>query len=51
MPDEPNVLSRVGWWAVFAVVLCVAIALYFGVGTRVLPLTATPAGAAADSTR
>ena len=51
MPDESNVLSRIGWWAVCAAVLCLAIVLYFRVGTRVQPLTAPAAAAAADSSR
>jgi hypothetical protein len=50
MSDQSNVLSRIVRWGAIALVLCVAIVLYFRLGVHVEPLTATPPpGATADT--
>lgn len=52
MSDQSTALSRVVRWGAVAVLLCVAIVLYFRMGVRIQPLTAAPqAGATAEPTR
>ena len=47
MPDESNELpiSRIVRWVALAVVIGFAVALYFGAGVRLAPLTAPPSPA------
>jgi len=49
MSDQSNALSRVVRWGAVGVLLCIAILLYFRMGTHLEPLTAThPADATAE---
>jgi hypothetical protein len=49
MSDQSNVLSRIVRWSAIAVLICVAIVLYFRMGVHLEPFTATHAGATADT--
>jgi hypothetical protein len=50
MSDQSNAISRVVRWGAMALLLCVAIVLYFRMGVHLEPLTAAlPASATADT--
>ena len=40
MSDQSNALSRVVRWGAVALLLCVAVALYFQMGTHLVPFSA-----------
>ena len=52
MPQEANALptSRIARWVAAGALIVFAAALYFREGRRLPPLTATPAGAAGETT-